>query len=175
MGLSVRRGGQTRQSTYGPELLTWMTLSARLAVLRLLQVALSSTGSHAAAAGTRAAAPGRWCPQFHTISNHYDPSGPLFDDASGLWHLFPDGCAPDGNSNARGNWCHYTSPDLIQWTAQDPLGPHWVGNGDTGSVSVTQEGGVAIALFPALVVGQHQKFQSVFCARPLLVDRSGRT
>ena len=41
-----------------------------------------------------------WCPSFHTIKNHYDPSGPIFDDKSGLWHLFPDGCAPDGNSNA---------------------------------------------------------------------------
>ena len=102
----------------------------------------------------------QWCPAFHTIKNHYDPSGPIYDDESRLWHIFPDGCAPDGNSNANGNWCHYTSPDLISWSIQDPLGPHWVGNGATGSISVTEQNGAAIAIFPALVVGQHQKFQN---------------
>ena len=102
----------------------------------------------------------QWCPRFHPIKNHYDPSGPIFDEESQRWHLFPDGCAPDGNSNENGNWCHYVSSDLIKWEEQSPLDSHWVGNGDTGSVSVTKQGGEAIALFPALVVGQHQNFQN---------------
>jgi hypothetical protein len=50
------------------------------------------------------AAGGSWCPRFHTISNLYDPSGPLYDETSAPWHLFPDGCAPSRNSNANG--CH---------------------------------------------------------------------
>ena len=51
------------------------------------------------------AAAGGWCPRFHAIANHYDPSGPILVD--GLWHVFPDGCCT--SSNALGCWCHYTS------------------------------------------------------------------
>ena len=102
------------------------------------------------------AAAGGWCPRFHTIANHYDPSGPILVD--GLWHVFPDGCCT--SSNALGCWCHYTSPDLLRWTAQAPLSQ--VGNGDTGSISITSSGGPAIALFPALVPGQHQRIEDGF-------------
>ena len=52
---------------------------------------------------------GAWCPRYHTISGHYDPSGPIYH--GGLWHVFPDG-------GASGKWSHYSSTDLLRWTKQ---------------------------------------------------------
>ena len=92
----------------------------------------------ATAVATAAAPDGSWCPRFHGISGHYDPSGPILKD--GVWHVFPDG-------GAKG-WSHFTSTDLLRWTLQEPAPV--VGNGDTGSVSVAASGVGAIALYPAL-------------------------
>jgi hypothetical protein len=69
---------------------------------------------------------------------HYDPSGPLHHE--GRWHVFPDG----GNHS---KWSHYSSTDLLRWTKQSEASPVlMVGAHDTGSVSVTEAG--IIALFP---------------------------
>ena len=81
---------------------------------------------------------GSWCPRFHVISGHYDPSGPLQHE--GRWHVFPDG----GNHS---KWSHYASTDLLRWTKQSEASPAtMVGGHDTGSVSVTEAG--VIALYP---------------------------
>ena len=88
-----------------------------------------------------AAAPGPWCPTYHTITNHYDPSGPI--QINGTWHVFPDGC--------EGGWCHYVSTDLLRWKQQK--GSTFLANSDTGSLSVTEQG--IIALFPHLAGPQY--------------------
>jgi hypothetical protein len=36
-----------------------------------------------------------WCPSYHQIIGHYDPSGPILVD--GVWHVFPDGATAPGN------------------------------------------------------------------------------
>ena len=74
-----------------------------------------------------------FCPTYHTIFNHYDPSGPIFVDNT--WHVFPDG-GPHG-------WAHFTSTDLLNWTEHEST----VADRDTGSVSLTNESD-AIVLFP---------------------------
>jgi sucrose-6-phosphate hydrolase SacC (GH32 family) len=53
---------------------------------------------------------------------------------NGTWHVFPDG-GPHG-------WAHFTSPDLLNWTEHSSA----LANGDTGSVSLTDQG--IIALYP---------------------------
>ena len=83
-----------------------------------------------------------WRPTYHptgfgalaseSIGHLQDPSAP-YQDASGLWHVFPD-CTPEtwnaavlsrytlraaGKSPYLG-WCHLTSPDLVRWTHQGP-------------------------------------------------------
>ena len=47
-----------------------------------------------------------------------------------------------------GGWCHLTSKDLLRWTAQNETAAHGnpLANGDTGSISFTEKG--AVALFP---------------------------
>lgn len=82
--------------------------------------------------------PNAWCPRYHTIFRHYDPSGPILLD--GTWHLFPDGGHP--------GWAHYTSTDLLNWKEHASA----VANGDTGSVSFTEEG--VVVLYPDLDGGQ---------------------
>jgi len=84
---------------------------------------------------------GAWCPQYHPITGHYDPSGPIL--VNGTWHVFPDGCD--------NRWCHYTSRDLIRWTQEDLPTPY-LGDSCTGSVSKT-DGQEFIALHPALTLG----------------------
>jgi len=70
-----------------------------------------------------------YCPSYHTILGHYDPSGPILVD--GVWHVFPDG-------GEGGHWGHYHSKDLLHWESQD--GDTLLANGDTGSLSVTDAG-----------------------------------
>ena len=47
-----------------------------------------------------------------------------------------------------GGWCHLTSKDLLRWTAQNETAAHGnpLANGDTGSISFTEKG--TVALFP---------------------------
>ena len=78
-----------------------------------------------------------WCPQFHEIQGHYDPSGPILVD--GTWHVFPDGPTAPGKG-----WSHFTSKDLLRWQRQVNS---TVAGGDTGSVSLTEDGDV-VALYP---------------------------
>ena len=78
-----------------------------------------------------------WCPQYHEIQGHYDPSGPILVD--GTWHVFPDGSTAPGKG-----WSHFTSKDLLRWQRQ---ANSTVAGGDTGSVSLTENGDV-VALFP---------------------------
>ena len=79
-----------------------------------------------------------WCPHFHTIQGHYDPSGPILVD--GTWHVFPDG---GGKGGGKG-WSHFTSKDLLRWTEQSNS---TMADGDTGSVSIT-DGKQVIVLYP---------------------------
>jgi sucrose-6-phosphate hydrolase SacC (GH32 family) len=79
-----------------------------------------------------------WCPHFHTIQGHYDPSGPILVD--GTWHVFPDG---NGKGGGKG-WSHFTSKDLLRWTEQSNS---TMADGDTGSVSIT-DGKQVVVLFP---------------------------
>jgi sucrose-6-phosphate hydrolase SacC (GH32 family) len=69
----------------------------------------------------------QWCPALHTIQGN-DPSGPMFVD--GVWHVFVT--CDDGPS-----WGHYTSPDLVHWTVQQPT--NW--DSATGSVAPAPSGG----------------------------------
>ena len=46
-----------------------------------------------------------WCPHYHGIQGHYDPSGPILVD--GTWHVFPDG---NGKGGGKG-WSHFTSTE----------------------------------------------------------------
>ena len=79
-----------------------------------------------------------WCPHFHTIQGHYDPSGPILVD--GVWHVFPDG---GGKGGGKG-WSHFTSKDLLRWTEQSNS---TMADGDTGSVSIT-DGKQVVVLYP---------------------------
>ena len=78
-----------------------------------------------------------WCPQYHEIQGHYDPSGPIL--INGTWHVFPDGSTAPGNG-----WSHFTSTDLLRWERQVNS---TVAGGDTGSVSLTDNGDI-VALYP---------------------------
>ena len=71
------------------------------------------------------------------VWNRQDPSGPILVD--GIWHVFPDG---NGKGGGKG-WSHFTSRDLLRWTEQNHS---VVAGGDTGSVSKTESG--IIALYP---------------------------
>jgi len=82
-----------------------------------------------------------WCPQFHEIQGHYDPSGPILVD--GVWHVFPDGSTAPGKG-----WSHFTSKDLLRWQRQVNS---TVAGGDTGSVSLTENDDV-VALYPVRLV-----------------------
>lgn len=70
----------------------------------------------------------QFCPKYHTLQgpNLYDPSGPL-QTPDGVWHVWEDD----------GSWAHYTSRDLLRWTAVQP--PAGFG-GLTGSTSPTPSG-----------------------------------
>ena len=88
--------------------------------------------------------------RYHTIKDHYDPSGPSYEPATKTWHVFPDDAGGIGDPDAVCNtgWCHLTSKDLIRWTVQNETaaGSFPLANGDTGSISFTENG--TIALFP---------------------------
>lgn len=90
-----------------------------------------------------------WCPLYHTIKSHYDPSGIV--RANGVWHVFPDTAGNDLDDPQRrcgpggGSWCHYYSTDLLRWTMQNETGQ--LADGDTGSMSVDGSGNL-VALFP---------------------------
>ena len=45
--------------------------------------------------------PTLWCPMFHNITGHYDPSGPILID--GTWHVFPDGSTAPGKGWSESN------------------------------------------------------------------------
>ena len=77
-----------------------------------------------------------YCPRFHQILGHYDPSGPILID--GVWHVFPDG----GGTN--GAWSHFTSTDLLRWSEHASN----AGGHDTGSVSYDPISGRGVVLFP---------------------------
>jgi len=51
--------------------------------------AASNTPSHVHHDVLSSNDPNAWCPRYHTIFGHYDPSGPIFLDDT--WHVFPDG------------------------------------------------------------------------------------
>ena len=140
--LELSQGQPVLRITGHPVRLPYL-LSMTLAFFILFLLAAAVATAVAMAAAPAAAPDGSWCPRFHGISGHYDPSGPILKD--GVWHVFPDG-------GAKG-WSHYTSTDLLRWTLQEPAPV--VGNGDTGSVSVAASGvgtpaAPAIALYPAL-------------------------
>ena len=80
-----------------------------------------------------------WCPRFHGIQGHYDPSGPILVD--GIWHIFPDG---SGVPLPRGGWSHFMSTDLLRWTEQSHS---TLADRDTGSVSIT-DGKEVVVLYP---------------------------
>ena len=80
---------------------------------------------------------GYWRPSFHPtgfgalaskgVGHLQDPSAP-FQDAAGVWHVFPDCTPPTWNAGVQGGlktgfylgWCHLTSPDLVRWTHHGP-------------------------------------------------------
>eukprot|EP01048_Picozoa_sp_COSAG05_P018321 COSAG05_NODE_2660_length_2792_cov_9.680042_1_plen_408_part_10 len=82
-----------------------------------------------------------WCPRFHTIQGHYDPSGPIL--VGGIWHVFPDGSGKGGGKG----WSHFMSKDLLRWTEQSNS---TMADGDTGSVSITdgKQAANVVVLFP---------------------------
>ena len=88
--------------------------------------------------------------RYHTIKDHYDPSGPSYEPVTKTWHVFPDDAGGIGDPDAVCNagWCHLTSKDLLRWTVQNETaaGSFPLANGDTGSISFTENG--TIALFP---------------------------
>jgi sucrose-6-phosphate hydrolase SacC (GH32 family) len=85
---------------------------------------------------TALAANPEYCPRFHTILGHYDPSGPIL--LNGTWHVFPDG------GGVKSAWSHFTSTDLLRWTAHvSNAGAH-----DTGSVSFDPSDCRGVVLFP---------------------------
>ena len=116
---------------------------------------------------------GYWRPIFHptgfgelaseSIGHLQDPSAP-FQDAAGLWHVFPD-CTPETwNAGVLGphtldgagkapylGWCHLTSPDLVRWSHLGPAvwfddttatknGSGFSGNCGTGGGAVNSRG-----------------------------------
>ena len=90
-----------------------------------------------------------WCPLYHKIKSHYDPSGIV--RANGVWHVFPDTAGGDLDDPLRrcgpggGSWCHYYSTDLLRWRMENETGQ--LADGDTGSMSVYGSGNL-VALFP---------------------------
>eukprot|EP01050_Picozoa_sp_SAG11_P018005 SAG11_NODE_2663_length_3118_cov_2.777079_1_plen_271_part_00 len=104
----------------------------------------------AAASSCSAAPPARspGASRYHTIKGHYDPSGPSYEPVTKTWHVFPDtaGTAQDdADAVCNKGWCHLTSKDLLRWHVQNESGSP-LANGDTGSISFTENG--TIALFP---------------------------
>ena len=99
-----------------------------------------------------------WRPTYHTTgafvgggAGHLqDPAAP-FQDANGLWHVFPD-CWPStwndavegGGGGGELGWCHVSSPDLVHWTSHPPV--VWFGQGKTfGGNCGTGGGGINAA------------------------------
>ncbi len=78
----------------------------------------------------------QWCPALHTIQGN-DPSGPVL--VAGEWHVFV-------TCDAGPSWGHYSSKDLVHWTAQPPT--NW--DSATGSVAPITEDGAAgfVAFWP---------------------------
>ena len=76
------------------------------------------------------AARGLFCPRFHPIGSAslYDPSGPIFDERSGIWHLFED----------YGGWSNFSSTDLMNWRGTLKSSTHF--GGLTGSIAATPSG-----------------------------------
>jgi sucrose-6-phosphate hydrolase SacC (GH32 family) len=93
-----------------------------------------------------------WCPTYHTIKDHYDPSGPSYEPTTEIWHVFPDTAGSvdgdDADKVCNHGWCHLFSKDLLRWHVQNETaaGGFPLANGDTGSISFTENG--TIALFP---------------------------
>ena len=69
------------------------------------------------------------CPQYHSFPTKIDPAGPLQTE-DGTWHVFS--CC---------SWAHCTASDLIHWNCSHPDTGL---SGNTGSISVTPHGTVAI-------------------------------
>eukprot|EP01048_Picozoa_sp_COSAG05_P020849 COSAG05_NODE_3669_length_1918_cov_1.487631_2_plen_257_part_00 len=89
--------------------------------------------------------------RYHTIKGHYDPSGPSYEPTTKTWHVFPDTAGTnqdDADAVCNQGWCHLTSKDLLRWAVQNETaaGSFPLANGDTGSISFTENG--TIALFP---------------------------